>query len=101
MIAGSYETRIFLTGWAIRGIMGYILEEEQLLTDLRTVMTWQQACETFRFWILPNVREQYEQDGIPDGPARREAWNNWADSLCKDGEISDWQYANWAHPDYL
>ena len=101
MIAGSYETRIFLTRWAIRGIMGYILEEEQLLTDLRTVMTWQQASDYFREEILPGVVEHYEQDGIPDGPARRETWNNWTDSLCKDGEISDWQYANWSHPDYL
>ena len=81
--------------------MGYILEEEQLLTDLNTVMTWQQACETFRFWILPTDREQYEQDGIPDGPARRETWNNWTDSLCKNEHISAWQYANWSHPDYL
>jgi hypothetical protein len=29
----------------------------------------------------------------------REAWNNWTDGLCKDGEISDWQYENWSQPD--
>jgi len=40
----------------------------------------------------------YEADGVPDWPARREAWNNWTDSLCKDYEISDWQYANWSQP---
>lgn len=31
--------------------------------------------------ILPMVKEQYEQDGIPDKPARREAFNDWLDSL--------------------
>ena len=31
--------------------------------------------------ILPSIKETYEQDGIPDKPARREAFNNWIDSL--------------------
>ena len=31
--------------------------------------------------ILPYVREQYESDGAIDKPARREAFNNWLDSL--------------------
>jgi len=44
------------------------------------------------------VREHYEKDGVPDWPARGEAWCNWTDSLCKDGQISEWQYANWSHP---
>ena len=52
----------------------------------------------FEFEILPMVKETYEQDGQPDWPARSETWNNWTDSLCKDGQISDWQYANWSQP---
>ena len=68
---------------------------------LDTVITFDQACEIFREDILPYVIERYESDGIKDGPARREAWNDWTDMLCKDGQISDWQYANWSHPDYL
>ena len=47
------------------------------------------------------VIQAYELDGHRDGPARRETWNNWTDSLCKDGQISDWQYMKWSHPDYL
>jgi hypothetical protein len=66
--------------------------------NLDRVMTWAQACECFESEILPLVREHHEQDGIPDWPARREAWNNWTDSLCKDRQISDWQYENWDHP---
>ena len=66
--------------------------------NLDRVMTWAQACECFESEILPLVRDQHEQDGIPDWPARREAWNNWTDSLCKERQISDWQYENWDHP---
>ena len=66
-----------------------------MASNLPRVMTFSQACADFNFIVMPFVREQYEQDGIPDWPARREAWNNWTDSLCKDGQISEWQYMNW------
>ena len=66
--------------------------------NLPHVMTFAQACELFMSEILPAVQEQYEQDGEPDYPARCEEWNNWTDALCKDGQISDWQYDNWGHP---
>tara|TARA_B100001093_G_C26066167_1_gene692559 strand:+ start:203 stop:379 length:177 start_codon:yes stop_codon:yes gene_type:complete len=33
-----------------------------------------------------------------DYPAKREAWNNWTDALCKDGTITSWQYDNWTQP---
>ena len=65
--------------------------------DLNTVMTWKQACREFEELVLPWIHACYEQDGV-DWPARREAWNNWTDGLCKDNQISDWQYANWPHP---
>jgi len=29
-----------------------------------------------------------EKDGVPDWPARRTAWVNWTDQICRDGEIS-------------
>ena len=67
-----------------------------MATNLPYVMTFADACEYFTNEILPMVREHYEKDGVPDWPARGEAWCNWTDSLCKDGEISDWQYANWS-----
>jgi len=69
-----------------------------MASNLHTVMKWQQAVEYFNESILPNHQRQYEQDGVPDIPARSEEWNNWTDSLCKSGIISDWQYANWSHP---
>ncbi len=69
-----------------------------MAANLYEVMTFAQACEYFTDTILPLIQEQFEQDGIPDIPARCEEWNNWTDALCKDGEISDWQYENWGHP---
>lgn len=69
------------------------------MDNLSTVILWKDAAVQFEEYILPYVRETYEADGIPDWPARREAWNNWTDGLCKDGEISNWQYENWSQPD--
>ncbi len=39
-------------------------------------------------------------DEIPehDDTARREAWNNWTDSLCEDGRITTEQYEGWGNP---
>ena len=69
-----------------------------MASQLDTVILFADACETFTTEILPMIQEQYEQDGIPDVPARCEAWNNWIDSLACDGQISDWQVHNWGHP---
>ena len=69
-----------------------------MASNLPHVMTFAQACETFTLEILPMIQEAHEQDGQPDWPARREAWNNWTDSLACDEQISDWQVHNWGHP---
>ena len=68
------------------------------MRDISSPILHADACDQFEFDILPFVRDEYEEDGEPDWPARRESWNNWTDSLCKDGQISDWQYANWSQP---
>lgn len=68
------------------------------MRDISDPILFDRACQMFEFEILPMVKEQFEQDGEPDWPARSEAWNNWTDSLCKDGQISDWQYDNWSQP---
>ena len=62
------------------------------------LMTKAQALDEWRGRILPAVKHYYEQDGKPDYPARREAWNNWTDGLCKDGEITQRQCETWLHP---
>ena len=61
-------------------------------------MTKAEVVKIWRREILPLVKQEYEQDGIPDYPARREAWNNWTDHLCKTGLITLHQYENWVGP---
>ena len=68
------------------------------MRDISNPILFADACAQFEADILPFIQEEYEQDREPDWPARREAWNNWTDALCKDGLISDWQYENWTHP---
>jgi hypothetical protein len=61
-------------------------------------MNKQQAEKQFKDFILPEIKKQYEQDGVRDLPARQQAWNNFTDSLCKSGEITFIQYESWIHP---
>ena len=58
-------------------------------------MTKKEAVSIFRETIAPEIFKTY---GRNDKPAIREAWNNWTDSLCKDGQITMRQYETWTHP---
>ena len=71
------------------------------MRDLATVITWKQAVATFIECYAPVIVQEEQKNGFTryaDLPMRRESWNNYTDALCKDGEISDWQYENWTHP---
>lgn len=61
-------------------------------------LTKKEAVKMFRDEILPSIRERCEKDGRVDRLARREAWNNFTDSLCKDGQITSRQYNTWNSP---
>jgi hypothetical protein len=61
-------------------------------------MTKEQALKHFKRYDLKTVKKEYEQDGVPDWPARREAWNNFTDYLQKAGHITARQYETWTHP---
>ena len=61
-------------------------------------LTKKQVEQMFRENVLPEIRAMYEQDGRRDAIARREAWNNFTDALCKDRQITLRQYENWTHP---
>ena len=43
-------------------------------------------------------RETFLYHNDLDKIMRREMWNDFIDSLCKDGTISEKQYNNWVHP---
>ena len=61
--------------------MGYIGSEDAL-------------SELFDELISEAVVVQYGADDIP---AMSEAFNNWSDSLCKDGEIHPLQYDQYCY----
>lgn len=44
--------------------------------------------------VLPSVIAEYGED---DEPALNEAFNNWTDMLCKDGELHDVQYNEYCY----
>ena len=69
-----------------------------MAANLDTVKIWSDAVDEFNAHVLPVVKMDFEQDGVADWVARREAWNNWTDFLCQNLEISDWQYENWSQP---
>ncbi len=60
-------------------------------------MTKTEAYQAFKNSILPELRERYEQDGIPDKPARREAWNDFLDNLIRSGDVPR-SAERWTHP---
>ena len=69
-----------------------------MASQLESVILFNDAVEQFTEMILPMVQARYERDGIPDMPARREAWCNYVDALHSGKVISDWQANNWGHP---
>jgi hypothetical protein len=69
--------------------------------NLTNVLTRAQAIAQFMEYFAPGIlRLEARQSCYPDLPLRREEWNNYTDALCKNGEISDWQYENWSQPDF-
>ena len=60
-----------------------------------------QVDKEFIEYILPMVRTEYEQDRRRDIPARCEAYNNFVDSLQKDGRITETQANNYSIPNNL
>ena len=69
-----------------------------IFCDCPAPLTFEEVEDLFIEHIMPYVYEEYEKDCIPDWPARREAWNDYTDSLCKDGEITEEDYNNWDQP---
>ena len=70
-----------------------------MASHLYHVLTFEQAEAQFVDCILPSIQESEQRLGHVDIPARSEAWSNFVDSLHCDEQISDWQVANWEHPD--
>ena len=59
-------------------------------------ITDEELIERFEEGVLPGVVQQYGADQC----ALDQAFNDWTDGLCKDGEISTRQYNEVCSPDY-
>lgn len=64
-------------------------------------LTQTEVNHYFKQITLEQIAKEYEQDGVPDKPARREAYNNLLDNLHKHGRISDEDVNEWCIPDEL
>lgn len=64
-------------------------------------LTKSQIDISFINFLLPEVKQQYEQDNIKDIPARCEAYNNYVDGLQKAGEITEKQANKYCIPNKL
>lgn len=60
-----------------------------------------QVDSSFINFILPEIKDYYEKDGIKDIPARCEAYNNYIDNLQKNGEITENQANKYCIPNQL
>jgi len=67
----------------------------RIIKKARFAMTKRQAEKYFNENIKPCIWRTYTKK---DKAAMREAWNDWTDSLCKDGKITQKQYYNWTYP---
>ena len=70
-----------------------------MASQLDHVILYSDAVQQFEDFILPMIQESEQRLGHVDIVARSEAWSNFIDSLHCDEQISDWQVANWEHPD--
>jgi hypothetical protein len=58
-------------------------------------ITRQDVIDMFERDVLPEINKHY---GEKDIPARRAAWSQFTDSLCKDGTITLYQNNSWEGP---
>lgn len=65
---------------------------------MRIFVTKKEVEKLFKESIMPSIRRRFEKDDKPDYIARTEGWNEFTDSLCKEGEITLKQYNNWRCP---
>tara|TARA_R100000808_G_C2126565_1_gene136689 strand:- start:634 stop:1017 length:384 start_codon:yes stop_codon:yes gene_type:complete len=79
---------------AVKVIATVAAEEAEALRELKLNEKTELIELRFIDEVLPYVREQYESDGIPDRPARREAFSNFVDMLNQSGELTDYEAEN-------
>ncbi len=94
-VAPASSSRFTSSEFGSHGTLDEIAREFQACLQTEEIMTKAQALRRFRFEVAPAVVARH---GSNDKPACRQAWNNWTDSLHKDGEITTRQYEDWTGP---
>lgn len=58
-----------------------------------------ELSEQFDAEVLPLIKQHCDSSGLvwPDYPMIREEFNNWTDSLCRDGQLHEEQYNNYCY----
>jgi len=67
---------------------------EEYATDRDGIDSEQELSARFDEDIAPLVIEQHGED---DWPAMNQAFHDWSDSLCKDGELHELQYSQYCY----
>ena len=63
------------------------------------IMNYREFNKDYKMRDLKIIANLYESDGIPDKPARREAYNNKLDDYERNGLITSKQAYTWCIPD--
>ena len=70
------------------------------MKNLKTVLKRDEAIKDFEATYMPIILAREKVNGKRDMSRRRQLWNDFFDSLNKNGLISDWQAENWSQPDF-
>lgn len=76
--------------------IGAYMDRQERVRRVKTTKV--EALDAWRSAYLPSVKSTYEQDGVPDYPARCESWSNYVDSLHREGDLTDRQVQEWVQP---
>ena len=71
------------------------------MKNLNTVLKRDEAIKDFEATYMPIILAREKVNGKRDMPRRRQLWNDFCDSLNKNGLISDWQADNWTQPKHI
>ena len=66
-----------------------VKNKAEAMLDAEVEKAQEQLKEEWVTYCLPIIKEEYEQDGFIDGPARREDWCNFVDAKCRNGDITE------------
>ena len=64
-------------------------DKAEFMLDQQVSTAERELQDEWVTYCLPIIKEEYEQDGVVDGPARREDWCNFIDAKCRNGDITE------------